>query len=94
MHENETLKKFVGRETLERRKTTDNELSSFTHQREDDSDELQFFLLKKRFDDLSFCASSPSSKRVYLLFNYKVICESYSTSWRNRRDTAAAWNTF
>jgi hypothetical protein len=54
-HENETLKKFVVRETLERRKTTDNELSSFTHQREDDSDELQFFLLKKRFDDLSFC---------------------------------------
>ena len=49
----ETLKKFV--ETLERRKTTDNELASFTHRRRRDSDELQFFLLKKRFDDLSFC---------------------------------------
>ena len=49
----ETLKKFVAQKpSRDEKQRITNSLHSLT--KEDDSDELQFFLLKKRFD-LSFC---------------------------------------
>lgn len=53
-HIYETLKKFVAQKpSRDEKQRITNSLHSLV--KEDDSDELQFFLLKKRFDDLSFC---------------------------------------